>query len=282
MNVKFRTTIGFARYREPRYGARERAGAAQSGAAFSPASALWLMVVVAAVLPSVYGAPDERGKSVVAEIVFATAAATAALAVAPLTVALERRRVGLLQFGVALLSTAAAAIHFAVIGEHFEEYVLFGIGFIGMGLAQLAWAPLVLVFLNRWVLGIGIALNLVIIALWIWTRTVGLPFGPSAGEPETIGLADALSVGFEAGVVIGSLALLMHRGRRVFEGAGMKLAMWLAVGFCIGLTTLGLLSAAGVAADVLPPAARSGVDPTRLAKSDGALSAPLTHRRTRP
>src|SRR5262249_26654644 len=41
---------------------------------------------------------------------------------------------------LALLSMAAALIHFAVIEQHWAEYWLYGAFFIAVGLAQLAWA----------------------------------------------------------------------------------------------------------------------------------------------
>jgi hypothetical protein len=48
----------------------------------------------------------------------------------------------------ALASAGAAAIHLAVAKPHFDEYTLFGVFFVGSGLAQLAW-PIWLLF-RRW------------------------------------------------------------------------------------------------------------------------------------
>jgi hypothetical protein len=48
----------------------------------------------------------------------------------------------------ALASAGAAAIHLAVAKPHFDEYTLFGVFFVGSGLAQLAW-PIWLLFRRR-------------------------------------------------------------------------------------------------------------------------------------
>src|SRR5574340_619508 len=49
----------------------------------------------------------------------------------------------------AMLSLAAAGIHFAVISEHLEEDVLFGVLFFGLGWLQLIWAQIYLVWPRR-------------------------------------------------------------------------------------------------------------------------------------
>ena len=49
------------------------------------------------------------------------------------TLASSRMSMRLDLFALATLSIGAAAIHFAVIGEHFAEYVLFGVFFSVVG-----------------------------------------------------------------------------------------------------------------------------------------------------
>src|SRR5262249_58491032 len=46
--------------------------------------------------------------------------------------------------GLASLSVGAAAIHFAVIFEHFTEYALYGVFFLVISWAQMIWAAVVL------------------------------------------------------------------------------------------------------------------------------------------
>ena len=76
--------------------------------------------------------------------------------------------------------------------HHFSEWWLFGTGFVVMAVLQAASA----VALERtgWRLAplAAVVVNVPIVLLWVWSRTLGLPFGPEAGEPEAIGIADAL------------------------------------------------------------------------------------------
>ena len=44
--------------------------------------------------------------------------------------------------------------------------------------------------------------------LWLYSRTAGLPFGPEAGTPESVGVPDILACSLEVGSLIAALALL--------------------------------------------------------------------------
>jgi hypothetical protein len=110
----------------------------------------------------------------------------------------------------AALSAGAAAIHFAVIGEHVTEYWLFGAFFFVLAWFQTATAIGLVVHPHRRLL-VGVAMvNVVVIAIWFWSRTAGLPIGPEAGEPEAVGAPDVLSTVFEALLVGWVLALLQR------------------------------------------------------------------------
>src|ERR1700719_4362671 len=80
--------------------------------------------------------------------------------------------------GLAALSAGAAAIHFAVVFEHFSEYVLYGVFFLIIAWAQAIWAAVVLWRPSRPWLWLGIAGNALIVAVYLASRTTGLPFGP--------------------------------------------------------------------------------------------------------
>ncbi len=75
-------------------------------------------------------------------------------------------------------------------------------------------------FLLRWpgwslVLIAGIAGNLAIVGMWVWTRTVGIPLGASAGEVEKVAPLDVVCTAAELGLIV--LLLWMLRkltGRR--------------------------------------------------------------------
>lgn len=110
--------------------------------------------------------------------------------------------------GLASLSVGAAAIHFAVVFEHFAEYALYGVFFLVISWAQLIW-PVVLVWRpSRLWLWLGIAGNAMVIAVYVASRTVGLPFGPDLHSPESVGALDVVSCVLEFGLIVGCAALL--------------------------------------------------------------------------
>jgi len=153
-------------------------------------------------------------------------------------------------FLAALASTGAAAIHFAVIGMHFDEYTLYGVFFVVCSIAQLVWPGWLL--LRRWtpLLVLGAIGNAAIVALWIADRAGVVPIGPDATEPPPFGLADSVASGLEIVLVICCVAgFLRVQRRRLGLGATLALTAGAAV-----LTTFGLLSVLGVAPSVLPPA----------------------------
>jgi hypothetical protein len=110
--------------------------------------------------------------------------------------------------GLAALSVGAAAIHFAVVFEHFEEYALYGVFFLVISWAQLIWPAVLLWRPARLWLWLGIAGNAVILAVYIASRTVGLPFGPDLHDAESVGALDVVSCVLEAGLIAGCAALL--------------------------------------------------------------------------
>lgn len=102
---------------------------------------------------------------------------------------------------VAILgSLLAAGVHVWVCPEHFDEGTRFGIFFLIASLCQTGWAVWVAWRPQRWLVLAGIAGNVVMIVLWIVTRSVGLPFGLAEVEPVG-GLDLAATIG-EAGTVI--------------------------------------------------------------------------------
>ena len=108
---------------------------------------------------------------------------------------------------LALLSAGAAVIHSVVIPGHWDEYWGQGIFFVGAAIAQLLWALWVVIAPSRLIYLAGAAGNAAIVAMWIVTRTAGIPAGPGAGEREAVEFADTLATAFEVVLVIGALAL---------------------------------------------------------------------------
>src|SRR5215210_5512333 len=115
-----------------------------------------------------------------------------------------------LRWLLAALSLGAGVIHFSVSGEHYSLSWLHGSFFAVIAWLQLAWAVGVILRPSRRLLAAGVLLNAGIVGVWAMDRIWGLPIGPQAWTPEKIALADALSSGFEAGIVVISLAVLVR------------------------------------------------------------------------
>jgi hypothetical protein len=114
-------------------------------------------------------------------------------------------------YAAAALSLLAALIHLWATPEHFEEWWGYGAFFLVAALAQTLYAPLVLVRPTRMVLLLGIGGNLAIVALYLLTRTVGIPlFGPEAGEVEGVGLVDLCATASEVGIAAALGAALLR------------------------------------------------------------------------
>src|SRR6516162_4446285 len=109
---------------------------------------------------------------------------------------------------LASLSAAAAAIHFAVVFEHFKDYTLYGVFFLVLAWAQLIWPAVLLWRPSRLWLWLGLAGNAAVLAVYVASRTVGLPFGPDLHQPEQVGGLDVMSCVLEFALVIGCAALL--------------------------------------------------------------------------
>jgi hypothetical protein len=109
---------------------------------------------------------------------------------------------------VASLSAAAAVIHFAVVFEHFTDDTLYGVFFLVLSWAQLIWPAVLLWWPSRLWLWLGMAGNAAVIAVYIASRTVGLPFGPDLHHPEPVGALDVMSCVLEFALIIGCVALL--------------------------------------------------------------------------
>lgn len=111
---------------------------------------------------------------------------------------------------MALASVGAAAIHLVVMPGHFEESLLYGGFFAAAASVQLVYAWALLVRPSRPLIGCGAAANLLIIALWLVTRLVGIPLGPGTGTVEAFGPLDVLAGILELVVVLAGAMLLLR------------------------------------------------------------------------
>jgi hypothetical protein len=144
---------------------------------------------------------------------------------------------------LALLSAGAAVIHFVVIPGHWDEYWAQGLFFIVAAIAQLLWAVWIVIAPSRLIYLAGAAGNAAIAALWVVTRTAGVPAGPGAGEREAVEFADTLATAFEVAIVIGAIWLARRaRVRPVFWPPGALAASTLLYVTVAGLTAASLLA----------------------------------------
>lgn len=128
-----------------------------------------------------------------------------------------------LQRAAAALSVVAGALHLMAGPEHFEEWWGYGVFFLGAAVAQAGYG-LVLwtegvegwggwLAVRRHVYLVGIAMTLAIVVLWVVSRTVGVPVGPEAFEPEGIGPLDLSSKAIEIVLVLLLARLWWMAGR---------------------------------------------------------------------
>lgn len=111
----------------------------------------------------------------------------------------------------AALSFAAGGLHLLAGPQHLEEWWAYGLFFFGAAVAQAAYG---LVLFTQGIEGwggwtavrgrvylAGIVGTSAIMALWVLSRTVGVPVGPEAFEPEGIGVLDGASKIVEVALV---------------------------------------------------------------------------------
>lgn len=130
-----------------------------------------------------------------------------------------------LERGAAVLAFAAGGLHLMAGPGHVAEWWVYGLFFFGAAAAQAAYG---LVLFTQGIEGwggwpavrgrvylVGVAMTAAIIVLWIVSRTVGVPVGPEAFEPEGIGVLDATSKVVEVALIAVLLRLLSldRRGR---------------------------------------------------------------------
>ena len=174
-------------------------GRIEAGAAVSvPRPSAGTVAIVAAATATTLGMGMDVG-STAAQVAAAAAVAALTVAVVPLA---RRRDLCLLTYSVASAATGAAAIHYAVVAEHFGEWWGFGLFFVASAVAQLVWAVLVMRSRSRLLIRLGVMGNAAIVVLWIVTRTVGPLVGPELATSEPIGLADSLATAFEMTIVV--------------------------------------------------------------------------------
>ena len=131
-----------------------------------------------------------------------TRAATALAESDAISEPLARRHLGL----VAVACVVAGSVHAFVGPEHFREGLRFGLFFVVLCTAQFAMAVGVLIRPSARLVELIALVSGCVVALWLVTRTVALPFGLDVIEP--IGFLDALSSTAELVAIAGCIAWL--------------------------------------------------------------------------
>ncbi len=148
-----------------------------------------------------------------------------------------------------VFSVGAASIHFAVSPDHFKEYALYGLFFAALGWFQVVWGAAYFARPSSGLAALGGAVNAAVVAIWIVSRTAGLPFGPTPGVPEPVGLADAVASELEGLLVAGTVMQIVG----ALAARGRASGRWLAIG--------GVVFAAVFLVSVLALAASGGLMP---------------------
>ena len=125
--------------------------------------------------------------------------------------------VGVITAIAAGLSIGAAAIHNAVIPEHFGEDPLIGLAFVAMTVLQLGWGLIYLALPNTVIAFLGLVVNDGLIAFWAWTRTFGLPIGQQPDTPAPIAFIDVTATLLELLLIVLLVIILAPQARRLLD-----------------------------------------------------------------
>ncbi len=121
------------------------------------------------------------------------------------------------------LAWSASLIHVVAAFQHVSEYALYAVFFALLAPIQFAWGVALYRTRARGVLYVGAAMSLGVVALWIASRTTGLPIGPDPWKPEEVGALDAIATADE--IVLALIAALeLKRTHGMFEAGVRRLA----------------------------------------------------------
>jgi hypothetical protein len=91
------------------------------------------------------------------------------------------------------LAWGTGLVHVQAALDHFGEYVPYALSFVALAALQLSWGTAAYRRPSRRLWAAGAAGNVAVIVIWALSRTSGLPFGPDARAPETVGLLDLIA-----------------------------------------------------------------------------------------
>jgi hypothetical protein len=110
----------------------------------------------------------------------------------------------------AALSAYAGVLHLYVTPEHFREWWGYGVFFLGVTIAQVVFSFVVLRWPRTLAAVAGITGNLMVVGVYVLSRTNGVPVGPghSRHGPEGVGVLDLTATAIEV-ILIAVLVSLM-------------------------------------------------------------------------
>jgi hypothetical protein len=125
----------------------------------------------------------------------------------------SRDRLGLRAWLV-VASLMAGAIHAAVVPEHAEDDWAFGLFFTLAAAFQIGWAIAAIRSASTRIYGLGALLNALLIAVWVASRTTGVPVGPHPWMREAIAVPDVTASLAELAILVGSLLAIRRMRQR--------------------------------------------------------------------
>jgi hypothetical protein len=144
---------------------------------------------------------------------------SASAAAAPVPTAARSARLDDYLFIACGLAWSAAVIHVGAAVQHVQEAALYAAFFAVLAPVQFIWGIALYRRRSRTLLTAGAIASLMVVALWIVSRTSGLPVGPEPWHPEPVGFIDALATADEIAL---ALVVLVHlrpsRGRKLARG----------------------------------------------------------------
>jgi uncharacterized membrane protein HdeD (DUF308 family) len=102
----------------------------------------------------------------------------------------------------AALSIMAGAVHLAALPEHISESALFGAFFLLSGAFQIATGFALRSVSSRALISLVAVVNAGIVALWIVSRTKGVPVGSDPWISEPVGPMDLVATACELALIV--------------------------------------------------------------------------------
>jgi len=114
----------------------------------------------------------------------------------------DRSWAPVLRWTAAVTLAGEAAIHVSVVESHARVWLPEGLFFVVLALAETALALAIAARRRTSAHQAAIALSLATVALWVVSRTAGVPVGPQPWVPEAVGRADAAATLLELATAI--------------------------------------------------------------------------------